>query len=295
MKNKLLFLISLVCVLFFVILFEMKLSSPKLQNVFFEFTKDELKAVTLKNENGEFRLTEKHTEWMLEGAHTIPANREAMMMIIASLQKLRYERRIENRNEKQLSDYGLTIPKNRVTVELKNGKAFSLVVGSVTQVGMHNYVMVDGSKAVYLIKNNQLPFLHFSYFDLRSLIMITTPLVDVLSIRYTDELRTISIHPDHALADGLLELFRNLEIEKVIEPSLAGITNYNLDYPDYEIVFEFAEENATSVTLKVSQFQNRYYAVLMDTPYEAIVRLNKESVENILTTIKLFSDTPIKT
>ncbi|OLC54743.1 MAG: hypothetical protein AUH92_03420 [Acidobacteria bacterium 13_1_40CM_4_69_4] len=117
------------------------------------FDRAGLKAVRIKNANGEFRLEKQGDAWKLTAPLQADADKEAIEGLLSSLDYARVERRLGK--EIARKQYGLDPPKTSLTIETaSSGGAPTLAIGESNPIGGTYYALLPGSDEVAVVSSS---------------------------------------------------------------------------------------------------------------------------------------------
>jgi hypothetical protein len=89
-------------------------------------------------------------KWALTGPKPLPADQEAVNSMITALSSLNADRVVEEKPD-NLAAWGLTKPKEQVTITKKDGKTVTLDIGDDSPVGSGVFAKLEGDPRVFVV------------------------------------------------------------------------------------------------------------------------------------------------
>jgi len=117
------------------------------------FERAALKAIRIKNDNGEFRLEKQGDSWKLTAPLRTDADKEAIEGVLNSVDFARVERRLGKESDRK--QFGLDPPRASLTIEATSGAAApTLEIGDGSAIGGSYYALLPGSGVVAVVSSS---------------------------------------------------------------------------------------------------------------------------------------------
>jgi hypothetical protein len=286
-KKTLIFAIILACIIGFYYYFEVY-RAPKVEKEeeeakkVFHFEQDDVKKLTIINEEGTLTCQLKGKEWRIVKPIKAECDKDTIDGLIRSLHNLDFSRVVKEKPE-NLQQYGLTDPLVKITFSAK-GKENTVIVGDENPIGSGAYAQCAGQEKVLLIDSYMRSSLNKKLFDLRDKAVITFELDEVkqfslqkgdlfVEARLKGEDEWVLNKPIEDKADGdkveeVLNKFRNAKVKDFIDEKPESLKTYGLDKPQAKLIVWLGKEKALKSLLlgkKVEEGENKgYYAKLQE-------------------------------
>ena len=122
----------------------------------FKLTREEIQQITLTRGGQTFAFESKDNKWVMTQPVNGPADETALNALIGDLVSVKVSRDLKAVSADDLKSYGLTEPKVKIDLKLKNGKSHSLQLGGKDFAETNVYAKVDGGNDVSLIASSLL-------------------------------------------------------------------------------------------------------------------------------------------
>ncbi len=286
-KKTLIFAIILACIIGFYYYFEVY-RAPKIEKKeeeakkVFHFEQDDVKKLTIINEEGTLTCQLKGKEWRIVKPIKTECDKDTIDGLIRSLHNLDFSRVVEEEPE-NLHQFGLADPLVKITFSAK-GKENTVIVGDENPTGSGAYAQCAGQKKVLLIDSYMRSSLNKKLFDLRDKAVITFELDEVKQFslqkenlfvegQLKGEDEWVLNQPIEDKADGdkveeVLNKFRNAKVKEFIDEKPESLKPYGLENPQAKLTVWLGKEKALKSLLfskKVKEEENKgYYAKLQE-------------------------------
>jgi hypothetical protein len=145
-------------------------AAPKLLSI----PEDQIKSVALKKTSGELTMVTRTDagKWQIVQPKALPADQDSISSLVSTLSSLNSERLIEEKAS-DLTPFGLSSPREEVTVTQKDGKTQKLLLGEDTPTGGGSFAKLDGDSRVFTVGSWVKSSLDKSSKDLRDKRLLT--------------------------------------------------------------------------------------------------------------------------
>ncbi len=175
---------------------------------------DDLKSVTVQNENGEFQLyaetvkTESDTEdgeetettsWYLKGVSREATGEYAVSNVASSAASLNAIRKITEKTE---ADCGLENPRATVTAKKTDGSSYTIKIGKESPDGVGVYLTLSTAEGIYLADNSVAADFLFDALDLADTSSVPGVPTGELDSKYLDDNQSLTTFDTLTLSGG---------------------------------------------------------------------------------------------
>jgi len=235
-----------------------------------DYTSDEIESLTLENDEGTFVIERKDDDWILSTPTDFKYDSSSLSTIVVNAASVVADKVVEE-DAQDLSIYGLDDPAV-ARLKTKDGTVISIEIGDKTPTGGGYYVKLEGSSKVYVIGSLTGEKLLAGKNSMRSkeLFDITSDKITSLTMNrngsnvFTAEKDdssnwtiTSPIRGDANTSafSTMLEALANTTVNEFIDDKPADLSQYGLDKPAYEFVFN--AEGIGEVTLQMGQEKSK--------------------------------------
>ena len=122
----------------------------------FKLTREEIQQITLTRGGQTFAFENKDNKWLMTQPVSGAADETAMNALIGDLVSVKVSRDLKAVSADDLKSYGLTEPKVKIDLKLKDGKSHSLQLGGKDFAETNVYAKLDGGNDVSLVASSLL-------------------------------------------------------------------------------------------------------------------------------------------
>ncbi len=267
----------------------------------FNFEKDSIDALNIKNLNGNFVIEKNQNEWKITDPIQTDADETVINSMLSSLERAKKEKTF-NVNPDELPNYGLGNRAIFVKVGLKNGKQDSLWFGEKTPVGSYIFgnktdttvfttsqsIKTSFDKKLFDLRNKKL--LEFKQADVR-IININNPYGNFEFEKTGSSdwtIKNINRPGDSGKLSGILSKLQNGRAKEFVDEEGAQLGEYGLNNPAYQVELLLGAEKGQKKLFISRKINGNYYA--KDDARKPIFRIDSSVVQDIDKSINEFRD-----
>ena len=114
---------------------------------------DEVTALKVSNENGNFELTKNEDgTWILKSDETVNIDQDTVDSMVELVSTITSDKVVDGADS--LSDYGLDEPSITIEITLSDGSAHNIILGDYNSAAYTYYLMVDDISTIYTVTSS---------------------------------------------------------------------------------------------------------------------------------------------
>jgi hypothetical protein len=245
----------------------------------FKFNREDITGVSILRGDQTVKLENQNNKWVITQPVNAPADESTVNALLGDLTSARIDSEFPAPGG-DLKPFGLSEPKVKLDVKLKDGQTHHIELGGKDPIGTSAYAKIDGAQNVQMVSAGLLNDSDKSASDLRDRALIGAGQNEFSAVKVVNEGGTFELEkkdadwviksPIQGPTDGsqvssLLSDFTGAKAAEIVSETTEDPAKYGLDKPKLSLTtrFQAGGERTINVGSKVDE---NYYAKVSDRP-----------------------------